>query len=154
MGGSKRTLTKLAGSLRQGQTYHLRIVKEGYDIYCYLDNTLYHHITLPASRGVYACASLNQAEDSLILKLVNLGETQEAILRFKDFRWTGQIEQQVLTSNSGSDENSMTALNKVKPVESVPSQCVIAEFACSNIPSAESSVRALINSAALYPVFI
>lgn len=119
VGGSKRTLTKLAGSLRQGQTYHLRIVKEGYDIYCYLDNTLYHHITLPASRGVYACASLNQAEDSLILKLVNLGETQEAILRFKDFRWTGQIEQQVLTSNSGSDENSMTALNKVKPVESV-----------------------------------
>ena len=119
VGGSKRTLTKLAGSLRQGQTYHLRIVKEGYDIYCYLDNTLYHHITLPASRGVYACASLNQAEDSLILKLVNLGETQEALLRFKDFRWTGQIEQQVLTSNSGSDENSMTALNKVKPVESV-----------------------------------
>ena len=117
--GTKHTLAKLAGSLRQGQTYHLRIVKDGEDIYCYVDNTLYHHITLPVSRGVYACASLNQAEDTLIVKLVNLGQVQETTLRFKDFQWTGQVERQILTSNSGSDENSMTDLMKVKPVESV-----------------------------------
>lgn len=119
VGGSKHTLAKLAGSLRQGQTYHLRIVKDGEDVYCYVDNTLYHHITLPVSRGVYACASLNQAEDTLIVKLVNLGQAQETILRFKDFQWTGQVERQILTSNSGSDENSMSDLMKVKPVESV-----------------------------------
>lgn len=118
-GGSKRTLTQLAGSLRQGQTYHLRIVKEGGDIYCYLDNTLCHHITLPPSRKLYTCAALNQAEDTLIVKLINLGQPQDAILRFKDFQWTGQIEQQVLTSASGADENSMANLTKVKPEASV-----------------------------------
>ena len=117
-GGSKRTLTQLAGTLRLGQTYHLRIVKEGGDVYCYLDNTLYHHITLPPSRKLYACAALNQAEDTLIVKLINLGQAQEAILRFKDFQYTGQIEQQVLTSASGTDENSMTQLNKVRPTKS------------------------------------
>lgn len=119
VGGSKRTLTTLAGSLQQGQTYHLRIVKEGGDVYCYVDNTLYHHITLPASRKLYACAALNQAEDTLIVKLINLGQPQDAILRFKDFQWTGQIEQQVLTSASGADENSMANLTKVKPETSV-----------------------------------
>ena len=117
-GGSKRTLTQLAGTLRQGQTYHLRIVKEGGDIYCYLDNTLCHHFTLPPSRKLYTCAALNQAEDTLIVKLINLGQAQDAILRFKDFQYTGQIEQQVLTSTSGADENSMTQLNKVRPTKS------------------------------------
>jgi alpha-L-arabinofuranosidase len=119
MGGSKRTLTTLSGSLRQGQTYHLRVVKEGGDVYCYVDNTLYHHITLPIARRLYTCAALNQAEDTLLVKLINLGQAQETKLCFKDFQWAGQIEQQVLTSASGSDENSMTELNKIKPIESV-----------------------------------
>ncbi len=118
-GGSKRTLTTLAGSLQQGKTYHLRITKTGDEVYCYVDNTLYHHITLPSSRKIYACAALNQAEDTLIVKLVNMGPASEAALRFKDFQWTGEdIEQQVLCSASGLDENSMTEREKVKPVQS------------------------------------
>ena len=116
VGGSKITLTNISATIVQGQTYHLRIVKSGNDIYCYMDNSLCHHITLPAARKLYACAALNQAEDTLIVKLVNMGEAQETTLRFKDFRWDGQVEQQVLTSASGMDENSMTERDKVQPV--------------------------------------
>ena len=116
-GGSKRTLTKLSGSLNQGQTYHLRIVKKGQDVYCYVDNSLYHHITLPDTRKVYACAALNQTEDTLIVKLINQGASEQATLRFKDFQWTGQAIQQVLSSTSGADENSMTNREMVKPTQ-------------------------------------
>ncbi len=115
VGGSKRTLTTLSGSLQQGRTYHLRIVKNGDDVSCYVDNTLYHHITLPSSRKVYACAALNEAEDMLIVKLINQGQGEETVVRFKDFQLAGDIEQEVLSSTSGSDENTMTDLTKVKP---------------------------------------
>ena len=115
VGGSKRTLTTLSGSLATGRTYHLQIVKEGDEVYCYVDNTLYHHITLPASRKIYACAALNQAEDMLIVKLINQGSAEETTLRFKDFQWTGEIEQEVLSSTNGSDENSMTNPYRVEP---------------------------------------
>ena len=117
VGGSKRTLDKLSGSLTQGHTYHLRIVKTGDDVYCYADNSLYHHITLPSARKIYTCAALNQNEDTLIVKLINQGLEEDAILRFKDFQWTGQVEQEVLSSPSGLDENSMTDRNKVEPVQ-------------------------------------
>ena len=118
-GGSKRTIAKTSGSLTQGKTYHLRVVKTGSDVYCYMDNTLSFHIILPNTRKVYACAALNQAEDTLIVKLINQGESEETTLRFKDFQWTGQVAQEVLSSASGTDENSMTELTKVKPVSSV-----------------------------------
>ena len=117
VGGSKHTLTTLSGSLSTGRTYHLRIVKEGDEVYCYVDNSLYHHITLPSSRKIYTCAALNQAEDTLVVKLINQGSAQEATLRFKDFQWTGEIEQEVLCSASGLDENSMTNREKVKPAQ-------------------------------------
>lgn len=116
VGGSKRTLTKASGSITQGKTYRIRIVKTGNEVYCYFDNSLCHHITLPDARKLYTCAALNEAEDTLIVKLVNMGQATEATLRFKDFQWTGQVEQEVLSSTSGLDENSMTELNKVKPV--------------------------------------
>lgn len=117
VGGSKRTLTTLSGSLSSGRTYHLRIVKEGDEVYCYVDNSLYHHITLPTSRKIYACAALNQAEDTLIVKLINQGLAEETTLRFKDFQLAGEIEQEVLSSTNGSDENSMTNREKVKPAQ-------------------------------------
>ncbi|MBO4549354.1 MAG: hypothetical protein J5733_01370, partial [Bacteroidaceae bacterium] len=117
VGGSKRTLTKLSGSLNQGQTYHLRIVKTGDEVSCYVDNTLYHQITLPDVRNIYACAALNQNENMLIVKLINQGPAKDATLRFKDFQWTGQVEAEVLSSTNGSDENSMTDREKVKPVQ-------------------------------------
>ncbi|MBO7067642.1 MAG: carbohydrate binding domain-containing protein [Bacteroidaceae bacterium] len=116
IGGSKRTLTTLGGSLTSGKTYHLRIDKRGNDVYCYVDNTLYHHITLKEAHRIYACAALNQTEDTLIVKLVNMGQEERTTLRFKDFRWTGQVVQKVLTSTNGADENSMTERNKVTPV--------------------------------------
>ena len=41
--------------------------------------------------------------------------TRNFVLRFKDFQLAGDIEQEVLSSTSGSDENTMTDLTKVKP---------------------------------------
>lgn len=115
LGGSKRTLAKLAGSLNQGQTYHLRIVKTGNEVFCYIDDSLSFHIILPDVRKIYTAAALNQAEDTLIVKIINMGEAEEVVFRTEDFQWAGQPRMQVLTSGSGLDENSMTEQDKVKP---------------------------------------
>ena len=119
VGGSKTTLAATKGSLQQGKTYHLRIVKTGSEVYCYLDDTLVHHITLPEVRRIYTCAALTQAEDTLILKMVNMGNTaQETTLRFRDFEWTGRVEQLLLSHSSGTAENTLKNPLNVSPIAS------------------------------------
>jgi len=116
--GVKQTLTSASGSLTTGTTYHLRIVKAAEQVLCYINDSLYHQVSLPNARRVYAAAALNKNEDELIVKLINTGSSdQEATLRFSDFRLGGgSITAQVLTSAHGSDENIMQDRLKVKPV--------------------------------------
>ena len=119
VGGSKTTLAATKGSLQQGKTYHLSIVKTGSEVYCYLDGTLVHHITLPEVKRIYTCAALTQAEDTLILKMVNMGNTaQETTLRFRDFEWTGRVEQLLLSHSSGTAENTLKNPLNVSPIAS------------------------------------
>lgn len=115
--GVKQTLASAAGSLTTGTNYHLRIVKAAEQVYCYVGDSLYHQVALPDARRVYAAAALNESEDQLIVKLVNTGANdQETTFRFRDFATTGEtITTQVLTSEHGSDENTMQDRLKVQP---------------------------------------
>ena len=103
-------------SLATGTDYHLRIVKNRSEVSCYVDDSIYHRIDLSDSRKLYACAALNEAEDTLVLKLVNpYGTAQEAYLHFKDFERAGRVTRHVLTSTNGTDENVMQNPTKVRP---------------------------------------
>ncbi len=114
--GTKTTLASLGGSLATGQTYHLRIVKAAGEVYCYVGDSLYHQVSLPDGRRLYTCAALNEAEDTLIVKMVNNSATaQETTLRFRDFQRHGRVTREVLTSAHGSDENSMQNSRLVYP---------------------------------------
>lgn len=107
--GGKTTKVSAAGSLTTGQTYAIRIEKEGQHVRCYLDDVLVHDFTLTTSydRGVYTSAALTEDESQLIVKLTNPNpNAQPTHLSFANGRVTG-ASLQLLTSASGTDENSM-----------------------------------------------
>lgn len=117
--GVKRSLASAAGSINTGQTYRLKIVKSGNQVYCYIDGVLCHKATLQDSKKIYTTAALNKAEDELIVKLINPNASvQEAALNFKDFECAGNVSLEVLKSASGNDENIMQNQFVVKPVAS------------------------------------
>lgn len=114
--GRKTTLSEKAGSLKTGVTYHLKIVKSGERVYCYVDDSLYHEVALPDTRRIYTCAALNEAEDTLIVKLINTANVeQETALGFRDFRTKGRVTQLQLHHTSGSAENVMQNQKNVVP---------------------------------------
>lgn len=117
--GFKSTVDSKDGSIETGRTYHLKIVKSGSQVYCYIDDALCHQVAIADSRKVFTAAALNEAEDELIVKLINPGgATHETALNFKDFEYAGDVNLEVLTSASGNDENIMQNQFVVKPVES------------------------------------
>lgn len=117
--GVKRSLASAEGSINTGQTYRLKIVKSGNQVYCYIDGVLCHKATLQDSKKIYTTAALNKAEDELIVKLINPNASvQEAALNFKDFECAGNVSLEVLKSASGNDENIMQNQFVVKPVAS------------------------------------
>lgn len=117
--GVKRSLASAEGSINTGQTYRLKIVKSGNQVYCYIDGVLCHKATLQDSKKIYTTAALNKAEDELIVKLINPNASvQEAALNFKDFEYAGNVSLEVLKSASGYDENIMQNQFVVKPVAS------------------------------------
>lgn len=114
--GVKTTLAATPGQLTTGQTYRLRIVKADGQVTCYIDGTLCHSIVLPDARRIYTAAALTEAEDTLVLKLINPAATaQEVSLHFKDFQRAGRVRRQVLSSTADTDENSMPSPRKVVP---------------------------------------
>ena len=72
--GKKSTLTDASGNIQTGKTYHIKIVRSGLTARCYLDGTLVHTVTLAEKTGqrLYLCASLNEAEDMAIVKVISV----------------------------------------------------------------------------------
>ena len=56
--------------LKKNQVYHLKVVVDGNNIKCYLDDTLYIDYTKETTEAVYETASIDENGD-LILKFVN-----------------------------------------------------------------------------------
>ena len=116
--GSKNTLATADGNINAGQKYHIKVVREGMTTRCYLDGTLVHTVTLSESSGerLYLCASLNQAEDTAIVKVINYsGEDTPTTFRFKDATIAGIANVRVMSNPDNFAENSMANPMNVCP---------------------------------------
>ena len=116
--GSKSTLTDASGSIQTGKTYHIKIVRQGLTARCYLDGTLIHTVTLKEKTGqrLYLCASLNEAEDMAIVKVINYNaEAVPASFAFSDATISGDAEVRIMSNTDNYAENSMDEPEKVVP---------------------------------------
>ena len=108
--GSKTTLATAEGTIETGRTYHLKVVRSGLTARCYLDGELVHTITLSEAAGqrLYLCASLSEAEDVAILKIINYGgDNIPATFRFSDATISGAAQVRVMSNPDNYAENSM-----------------------------------------------
>lgn len=116
--GAKSTLVDAGGSITTGKTYHIKIVRSGFTARCYLDGTLVHTVTLSEETGqyLYLCASLNEAEDTAIVKVVNYkGEAVPTTFSFTDATIGGDAEMRIMSNADNYAENTMSEPEKVAP---------------------------------------
>ncbi len=118
--GNKTTLVTSDGSITTGQTYHLKIEREGLLVRCYVDDVLVNTATLSAATGqrLYLCASLNEAEDTAIVKVINYSDSEvPATFRFQDATISGRAQLRVMNNPDNYAENSMENPTNVSPVQ-------------------------------------
>lgn len=107
---SKTTLAAADGTIETGRTYHLKVVRSGLTARCYLDGELVHTITLSEVTGhrLFLCASLNEAENVAILKIINYGgDNIPATFRFSDATISGAAQVRAMSNPDNYAENSM-----------------------------------------------
>ncbi len=118
VGGSKSILATVGGSIETARTYHLKVVRQGLSAQCYLDDELVHTVTLSdqAGKSVFACASLNEAEDAAIVKVINYsGAPVPATFRFSDATISGDATLRFMSHTDNYAENSMDNPMNVRP---------------------------------------
>ena len=116
--GAKSTLATANGTISTGRTYHIKIERSGSTARCYLDGSLIHTVTLTEETGerLYLCASLNEAEDTVIVKLINYNaESIPTSFAFTDAAISGDAEVRVMSNADNYAENSMSEPEKVVP---------------------------------------
>lgn len=114
--GSKSDYDLKSGNIETGRTYHIRIEVEGTRIKCYLDGEMIHDISLPADRFVYVSSSIDDESGLMYIKLVNTREEDsEVILNIFNANILN-VDANLLSSASATDENSMYDPMKVAPV--------------------------------------
>lgn len=118
--GQKSTVgNSTAGTIETGKTYEIKIVKTGNNAKCYLDGELTNDVTLSdyVSRNVYTAASVNDETNEMFIKLVNPSSSAKpTVLRFQNGKPQEAVAQ-VLTSGSGTDENTPDNPTLVSPKE-------------------------------------
>lgn len=107
------------GSIETGRWYDIKVELNDASVRCYLDGTLVHDVSAPALQALYASATLSKAGDEVIVKAVNVSDRPQAVrlqlngvagVRRAARVWT-------LTSADPMDENSISELTKVAPIE-------------------------------------
>lgn len=118
-GGQSEFPVSVPGSIETGRWYDIRIELEGVRIRCYLDNVLIHDTEVPGISSLYASAVENTASGEVILKIVNVTETDVdtavRMLGAATILPEGSVE--VLRSASLQDENSLDQPTKVAPTK-------------------------------------
>ena len=116
--GSKSTLADASGSIQTGKTYRIKIVRNGLTAQCYLDGTLVHTVTLTEKTGqrLYLCASLNEAEDTAIVKVINYNDVAiPTQFSLADAAISGDAEVRIMSHTDNYAENSLAEPEKVMP---------------------------------------
>ncbi len=114
------TLDSKPSHIETDRWYDLKVVVSGKNVKCYLDGKVIHDLNYDAGGKVtslYAVAATDKATGDLIVKVVNANakplETQVDLSGAKNLTGTGTAT--VLTSASGTDENSLAEPTKVSP---------------------------------------
>jgi alpha-L-arabinofuranosidase len=112
------TLDSKPNHIETDRWYDIKVVVSGKYVKCYLDGKLIHDLNYDAGGKVtslYAVAATDEASGDLIVKVVNADtrplETEVDLAGAKNL--TGQGTAIVLTSDSGTDENSLAEPTKV-----------------------------------------
>lgn len=107
--------------LKKNQIYQLKVVVEGNNVKCYIDDALYVDYTKEAVAPLYETASIDENGD-IIIKFVNVSENDiEINTSITDLNISEYETDAVLTLLAGDDlglQNSFEEPEKVAPVES------------------------------------
>jgi len=116
--GSKSIVTEVPGSIQPNVWYNIKIKVTPATVYCYLNDELIQQFDVSSSKVLYTSASLDESKGLVYLKVINPSANDvETTLNFKGFNANGiSGDVTVLTSNSLTDENSMTNPENVYPV--------------------------------------
>lgn len=103
------------GKIETGKWYDIRIELQGNNIKCYLDGKLLHDVEVVGQQALYASATT--ANEDMILKVVNVtDEPQATDIDLQGVKKvSGKAAVTVLTSASGTDENSLDQPTNVAP---------------------------------------
>ena len=116
--GVKTTLSEVNGTIEQGRTYHLKVVRNRLSAQCYMDDKLIQTAMLSASSGqrLYVCAALNEAEDTVIVKVINYNGTDvPTVFHFSDAIIGGVAHARMMSNSDNYAENTMDYPMKVSP---------------------------------------
>lgn len=111
------TIDGKPGSIETGRWYNIKVEVKGQSVTCYLDGSLIHHIERPAVKPLYASATRDQKSGDVIVKVVNGSasplETEVDLNGIKSPASSARAI--LLTSEKGSDENTIDNPTKVSP---------------------------------------
>ena len=107
--------------LKKNQVYQLKVVVEGNNIKCYIDDALYVDYTKEAVEPLYETTSIDENGD-IIVKFVNVSENEIIIdTTISDINFSDYETDAILTLLTGDDlglQNSFEKPDKVAPTES------------------------------------
>lgn len=108
MNGKKTLVGEKEGSLKKGQEYTIRVLKEGQHVRCYIDGELIIDTKLSkyADRLVYTSASIDDSDGTLYIKIVNPTSDAKDISISLTGGHAVRAEAEVLSATNGTDENS------------------------------------------------
>jgi alpha-L-arabinofuranosidase len=114
------TLDGKPGEIKTGQWYDIRVAVKDRTVKCYLNGELVHDVVYDPPQkltSLYACAATDESTGDVIVKVVNASEASlETKLNLSGAKnLTGQGTATVLTSEFGTDENSLAEPTKVSP---------------------------------------
>ena len=117
--GHKTSFDKRDFKVKPGQTYQIKLKVDGNEICGTIDGKEMLRVTLPEKRATYACASLNEKGNGLIVKIVNPEPQARTMqLNFKNLSVKdGTLIQ--LKGSSALDENTLEKPDAVKPDKEV-----------------------------------
>jgi len=106
------------GRIETGKWYDIRVELKGASIRCYLDGNLVHDAKYSPMKTLYASATRTQKSGEIILKVVNVSSgAQPAEINLQGARKVGRrAKALVLTSEKGTDENTLDDPTRVSPV--------------------------------------
>lgn len=115
-----RRIDSQPGHVDTGRWYEIKLVVQGKTVKCYLDGRLIHDVNYDINGqadSLYATAATDKKSGDLIVKVVNANpKALETEIHLNGARnLTGQGRAIVLTSEHGTDENSLAEPTKVSP---------------------------------------